>query len=154
MKKFAFPLDKVLEVRELRRLIAEEKLGALLKEMYLIEQALDMAKQKELENKRVLMAQLDEQKGGVDLYQIKATLAYGAAIDEDIRELEKKLDDHMVLVREAQEEVIAKTKDKKALEQLKEKHLAEYMDMYWWERSKELDEIGTMYFTRNGKEVI
>lgn len=53
MKKFAFPLDKVLEVRELRRLIAEEKLGALLKEMYLIEQALDMAKQKEVSVKQL-----------------------------------------------------------------------------------------------------
>jgi len=150
LKKFAFPLEKVLEVRELRRLIAEERLAVLLNEMRAIEHSLEVTKKLEVQNRHALVALA---KGGIDPFQIKAVLNYGAALNEDIEKTKEQLARHAVLVREAQEEAILRTREKKALEQLKEKHLSQYMDEYWWEQSKELDEIGSRYFKRNGKEV-
>ncbi len=150
MRKFAFPLEKVLEVRELKRLIAEERLGALLNEMYAIEHALEVIEERETKNRDDLLALV---KQGFDSFQMKAILNYGAALNEDIRTTKEQLARQTLLVREAQEEAISRTTEKKALEQLKEKHRSQYMKAYWWEQNKELDEIGSRYYQRNGKEV-
>ncbi|HRC96416.1 MAG TPA: flagellar export protein FliJ, partial [Coprothermobacter proteolyticus] len=115
-----------------------------------IEHSLEVTKKLEAQNRHALVALA---KGGIDPFQIKAVLNYGAALNEDIEKTKEQLARHTVLVREAQEEAILRTREKKALEQLKEKHLSQYMDEYWWEQSKELDEIGSRYFKRNGKEV-
>lgn len=69
MRKFAFPLEKVLEVRELKRLIAEERLGALLNEMYAIEHALEVIEERETKNRDDLLALV---KQGFDSFQMKA----------------------------------------------------------------------------------
>ncbi len=150
MRKFAFPLEKVLEVRELKRLIAEERLGALLNEMYAIEHALELIEQRETQNRHDLLALA---KQGFDSFQMKAILNYGAVLNEDIRRTKEQLAKQTLLVREAQEEAILRTREKKALEQVKEKHRSQYMESYWWEQNKELDEIGSRYYQRNGKEV-
>lgn len=150
MRKFAFPLEKVLEVREIKRLISEEKLGALLNEMYAIEHALELIEQRETQNRHDLLALA---KQGFDSFQMKAILNYGAALNEDIRRTKEQLAKQTLLVREAQEEAILRTREKKALEQVKEKHRSQYMESYWWEQNKELDEIGSRYHQRNGKEV-
>lgn len=150
MRKFAFPLEKVLEVREIKRLISEEKLGALLNEMYAIEHALELIEQRETQNRHDLLALA---KQGFDSFQMKAILNYGAALNEDIRRTKEQLAKQTLLVREAQEEAILRTREKKALEQVKEKHRSQYMESYWWEQNKELDEIGSRYYQRNGKEV-
>ncbi len=84
---------------------------------------------------------------------MKAILNYGAALNEDIRRTKEQLAKQTLLVREAQEEAILRTREKKALEQVKEKHRSQYMESYWWEQNKELDEIGSRYYQRNGKEV-
>ncbi len=150
MKKFVFPLEKVLAVREMRKLIAEEKLGGLLREIYVIKNALSLAESARLENQANLRMHLS---GSVNLRQVKTLLRYGNAISEDISSRKEELVHQESMVRKAQEEVLARTQEKRALERLKEKQISHHRAMYWWEQGKQLDEIGTMYFNRSEKEV-
>ena len=150
LKKFVFPLEKVLAVREMKRLIAEEKLGGLLREMHVVKDALSIAESARLDNQASLRIHLLK---SVDLGQVKALLVYGNAISEDISNRKEELVYQESMVRKAQEEVLARTQEKRALERLKEKQISLHRSMYWWEQGKQLDEIGTMYFNRSEKEV-
>ncbi len=150
MKQFVFPLQKVLAVREIKRLIAEERLGGLLREMRVIKDALRIAESARLNNQASLRTHLS---GSVDLRQVKALLDYGNAVSEDISSRKEELVHQESMVRKAQEEVLARTQEERALERLKEKQISRHKAMYWWEQGKQLDEIGTMYFNRIEKEV-
>lgn len=143
MRKFRFPLEKVLEVRELRKLIAEEKLACLLGEMYKIE--------KDLENTRAVAAgnqvYLREQISGcLDLGKVQDALVFRTEVNNQISQIEDALSKKTVEVRQAQQEVITRNQEMKALQRLKEKQLANYKALYWWEHSKQMDELATMRF--------
>ncbi|HHX10837.1 MAG TPA: hypothetical protein GX729_05685 [Firmicutes bacterium] len=145
MRKFRFPLEKVLEVRELRKLIAEEKLALLLGEMYEIEKALEDTRAVAAGNQMYLRQHLS---GRLNLARVQDALMFRTAIDIKITEIEDALSRKAVEVRQAQQEVVERNQEMKALQGLKEKQLANYKAMYWWEHSKQMDEIGTMRFNR------
>jgi len=65
-----------------------------------------------------------------------------------INEIEDALSRKTAEVRQAQQEVVLRHQEMKTLQRLKEKQLANYKQMYWWEHSKQLDEIATMRFAR------
>lgn len=145
MRKFRFPLEKVLEVRELRKLIAEEKLAALLGEMYRIEKALEDTRAIAARNQGYLRHHIS---GRLDLDKVQDALVFRTAINMQINESEDALSRKTAEVRQAQQEVVLRHQEMKTLQQLKEKQLANYKQMYWWEHSKQLDEIATMRFAR------
>ncbi|NLC14985.1 MAG: flagellar export protein FliJ [Firmicutes bacterium] len=146
MRKFRFPLEKVLTVRELRKLIAEEKLAAFLGEMYRIQKDLDDAMETAAGNREYLRRHLS---GHLDLTKVQDALVFRAAIDRDITQVQDALARKTAEVRQAQQEVVARNQEMKALQRLKEKQLAGYRAMYWWEHSKQMDELGTMRFIRD-----
>lgn len=145
MRKFRFPLEKVLEVRELRKLIAEEKLAALLGEMYRIEKALEDTRAIAARNQGYLRHHIS---GHLDLDKVQDALVFRTAINMQINEIEDALSRKTAEVRQAQQEVVLRHQEMKTLQRLKEKQLANYKQMYWWEHSKQLDEIATMRFAR------
>ncbi|HHY16935.1 MAG TPA: hypothetical protein GX524_02560 [Firmicutes bacterium] len=151
MRNFKFRLERVLAVRDLNKFVAEEKLGRLLRDMYLIRNDLNMATAAGLENCASLRKEVS---GQIDLPRIKALLRYGAVVDKYISVKKEELAQKERSVRKAQEEVLARTQEKRALERLKERQISRYRALYWWEQSKQLDEIGSVYFGRNAKEVI
>lgn len=145
MRKFRFPLEKVLEVRELRKLIAEEKLAALLGEMYRIEKALEDTRAIAARNQGYLRHHIS---GRLDLDKVQDALVFRTAINMQINEIEDALSRKTAEVRQAQQEVVLRHQEMKTLQRLKEKQLANHKQMYWWEHSKQLDEIATMRFAR------
>jgi flagellar FliJ protein len=145
LRKFRFPLEKVLEVRELRKLIAEEKLAALLGEMYRIEKALEDTRAIAARNQGYLRHHIS---GRLDLDKVQDALVFRTAINMQINEIEDALSRKTAEVRQAQQEVVLRHQEMKTLQRLKEKQLANYKQMYWWEHSKQLDEIATMRFAR------
>lgn len=145
MKKFSFSLEKVLAVRELRKLIAEENLAVLLNDMYLAEKALDMSKILARDNETRLRNQLV---GNLDLCEINTLLNFREAVNGQIIKRKEELTQKRSLVQEAQQEVIVRNQDMKVIHRLKEKQKSRYMKRYWWEHSKQMDQIGALYFNR------
>lgn len=146
MRKFRFPLERVLEVRELRKLIAEEKLAARLGEMYRIQKDLDDARAAADSNQDYLRKQLS---GRLELGKVRYAIAYRSELDGRLARVADALSRKKAEVRRAQDEVIARNKEMKVLQRLKETQLAGYKAMYWWEYGKQLDELGTIRFIRD-----
>ena len=120
MRKFRFPLEKVLEVRELRKLIAEEKLAALLGEMYRIEKALEDTRAMAARNQGYLRHHIS---GRLDLDKVQDALVFRTAINMQINEIEDALSRKTAEVRQAQQEVVLRHQEMKTLQRLKEKQL-------------------------------
>ncbi|HHY11847.1 MAG TPA: hypothetical protein GX529_04375 [Firmicutes bacterium] len=145
MRKFRFPLEKVLTVRELRKLIAEEKLGVLLKDMYRVEKALENARAVVVDNQTHLREQLS---GYLDLDTVQDLLNFRTAAGMEVTKTEAELSRKDSQVKQAQEEVVARNQEMKALQRLKQKQVSHYKVLYWWEHSKQMDRMGALYFNR------
>ncbi len=145
MKKFSFSLEKVLAVRELRKLIAEEKLAAALNDMHRTETALNEARAVERTNEARLRQQLA---GNLDLQEVNILLNFRKAVDHEIIKRKEELTQKQSLAQRVQEEVIARNQDMKVLHRLREKQKLRYKKRYRWEHSKQMDQIGALYFNR------
>lgn len=148
MRKFAFRLQSVLEVREIRKLLAEEKLGVCLKSEREARALLDHAQATEKQAFEQLEGCLQ---GTIDPFTVKSSRAHLEVARENTVQRAQDLEKVTVLVDRAREELVARTREHKVLVNLKEKRLREYRNNYWWEQSKLMDEIGTARFNRQNE---
>ncbi|HHW19412.1 MAG TPA: hypothetical protein GXX30_11085 [Firmicutes bacterium] len=145
MKRFSFPLEKVLEVREIKRLLAEEKLGLALREKSRAEASLYSAlkvRAKAMDDWRRALT------GRLDPVLVRDIFRYGEVVEEEVRQRREQLKQRDLEVQVARKEVLERTQEEKALRRYRQKKLSEYRAWYWWEQGKILDEIGTDRFTR------
>ena len=145
MKRFSFPLEKVLEVREIKKLLAEEKLGLALREKSRAEASLSSAlkvRAKTMDDWRRALT------GRLDPVLVRDIFRYGEVVEEEVRQRREQLKQRDLEVQVARKEVLERTQEEKALRKYRQKKLSEYRAWYWWEQGKILDEIGTDRFTR------
>ncbi len=146
MKRFTYPLEKALEIRELKKLLAEEKLGEARREeartRERLSEAADM-RDRCFEDIRASVS------GRVDPGAVKHLLKFESSIEDEIWRQKTDLVTREGQTRQATSVVVARTQEERTLLIHREDRLAEYKSLYWWEQGKELDEIGAVRFIRN-----
>lgn len=138
MRRFRFDLQRVLDIRELRKLLAEENLGRCLRAERQAESKLDQActLQRDLWDRQRAMAT-----GRIEPWNLKALLRYRTFVEEEIGCLEGELQRKKELTGEARSRAIACATEQESLAKLKDRRKKEYQDLYWWQQGKVLDEI-------------
>ncbi|EIW01104.1 flagellar export protein FliJ [Thermoanaerobacter siderophilus] len=137
MKKFEFNLQPVLNLKEQSEKIEKERLSKIMAEINLQKEKLHNLT-KHLND--VLEERKDEISKGTTALKIAESDAYVRKIQqmiEDKRNLIKKLEKDADLVRE---NLLKISKEKKALENLREKQFTEYQYLLNLEQNKVIDE--------------
>jgi flagellar export protein FliJ len=145
LKRFEFPLEKALEIRGLRKLLAEEKLGEAQREENRTRARLNLAygmRDECFEEMRAAMG------GRVDPEGIRQLVRYESSLEDEIMRQRGDVTKREAAARVALEVVVERTKEERALEKHRENRLREYRSLYWWDQGKVLDEIGAQRFTR------
>lgn len=146
MKKFVFGLVRVLEVRELKKLLAEEQLGARLRDERAARQLLASSEEK----REALFSEFRRKASGrLDPADLKRLVMYRESVEDEIFRRKGELKRKEALTESAREEAVLRTQEQRALERHRENQLRQYKARYWWEQGKELDEIGSERFGRN-----
>lgn len=145
LKRFEFPLEKALEVRQIKRLLAEEKLGEALRNEGIVKSRLDAAyKERESLHRHLLNARV----GALDCATMKYLMQYEQSVEDEIFRQKVDLKAKRELTAKARDAAVDRTREERALEKHKENKLREYRAAFWWEQSKALDDIGTDRFNR------
>jgi len=135
----------VLEIRRIRKLLAEEKLGEAQRNENAVESRLDAACEAREEAAREVRSALS---GRLDSRLMKRMMRFGESIDNEIFRHRADLKAKREITRKAREVAILRTQEERALERHRENKLREYMDAFWWQQAKVLDEIGAERFLR------
>lgn len=146
MKRFLFPLEKALEIRQLKKLFAEEKLGEAQTEESRARTRLSGAvgmRDRCFEEIRGAMG------GRVRLEEMRHLLRYESSIEDEIVRQKSDLAKREASTKVAREVVAARTQEERTLDKHRENRLREYRAQFWWEEGKELDEMGSQRFIRN-----
>lgn len=145
MRRFRFDLQRVLDIRELRKLLAEENLGRCLREEKQAQSRLDQAYTLQRD---VWDRQRAEAEGRLEPWTLKALLRYRTFVEEEIGCLEGELQGKKELTGQARSRAIACAREVESLSKLKDRRKKEYRDFYWWQQGKVLDEIAALWFNQ------
>lgn len=145
MKRFSFGLEKVLEIRDLRRQMAEEDFGRATKRLQ-VSQARLRDSQKNME--RHLIDTKHALSGALDLCLVRDFMIYRDEIKEQISKRSEETRESETLVNEARDELVDRTRASKALQNFKDRQFREYRTAYWKEQGKTLDEIANDQYSR------
>lgn len=145
MKRFSFNLQKVADVRELKRRIAEEKLGLALGEKIRAERELGRAAAAEERAGKEIAGMTQ---GIVDTVLVVYALRYRSRAEEDVARCRKLVEQAEAKLQAAREEALKRITEHEVMVKLRKRRFEGYMDAYWWEYSKTLDEIGLLRHVR------
>lgn len=145
MKRFEFPLEKALEIRELRKLLAEEELGKAQRDENRTRARLSMAFGMRDECFEEMRASME---GRVDPEGIRHLVRYESSLEDEIMRQRSDLEKRKAATQKALGEAVDRTKEERALEKHRENRFREYRSLYWWEQGKVLDETGSQRFIR------
>lgn len=146
MKRFEFPLEKALEIRQIKRLLAEEKLGEALRNEGRTKSRLDAAKRERESACRDLLGAMS---GALDTGAMKRMVRYEESVEDEVFRQKADLKAKREATALARETALARTREERALEKHKENKLREYKAVFWWEQGKVLDEMGSERFNRS-----
>lgn len=145
MRRFEFPLEKVLEVRQIKRLVAEEKLAEALREEDRARDSLEaVLDEQEAANEKFRSFLL----GTLDPVRLRSMVRYGESLEKEIFRTKADLREKEEITGAARFEAIDRTKDEEALIIHKEEMYREHKAAFWWEQGKALDEIGSQRYLR------
>lgn len=145
MKRFAFPLEKALEIRQLRELLAEEKLGQVQREENRTRARLNTA----FRTRDQCFEEIREALGGrVEPGEMRQLLRYETSVEDEIVRQKTDLTKREAATREARDVAVVRTQEERALEKHRENRFREYRALFWWEEGKVLDEVGSHRFIR------
>lgn len=145
LKRFAFPLEKALEIRQLRKLLAEEKLGEAEAEEGRVRDRLSRAVG---EQGKCFGRLREAMSGQVDPGEMRQLLRYRTSVEDEILRQTGDLVRKQALTKEAMDVVVVRTQEERTLEKHRENRLHDYMARFWWEEAKQMDEVGSQRFTR------
>lgn len=145
MRKFSFNLQRVTDVRELRRRLAEERLGLAVAERVRAEKALEEAVSEE---RRVRREIGDMTRGVVNTAHLGFVLAYRTRAEEEVAERQNGLEDAEARLETARREALLRINDHEVMLKLKKRRFMSYLDDYWWDQGKTLDEVGLVRHAR------
>lgn len=145
MRKFAFPLEKALEIRQLKKLLAEEALGESRRKEEAARARLDAALTRRLECFDEIRRALAKK---VDAVEMRHIQRYRVSVEDDVARQETDLARRREATERALAEAVARTLEERTLERHKENLKREYMADFWWEDGKALDEMASQRFNR------
>lgn len=145
MKRFSFNLQRVADVREIRRRIAEERLGLAAAERVVAERELEEA---QLQASRAQQQVGEMICGIIDTERLKFVLAYERKAREAETEKRDLLEKADAKLEAARSEAIRRISDHEVMLRLRQRLFRSYVDDYWWEQGKVLDEVGVMRHRR------
>lgn len=148
MKRFSFNLQKVADVREIRRRVAEEKLGLALGEKIRAECELGRALSAE---ERVRKEIAGMTRGIVDTVLVIYAFRYRSRAEEDVVRCRNLVEQAEAKLESAREEALKRITEHEVMVRLRKRRFEGYMDAYWWEYSKTLDEAGLLRHVRREK---
>ena len=147
MKKYTFRLQPVLDIKA-------NKLNEKLVELAQIQQALSVEQEK-LDNLQSAkntayeeLIQIYSAENALDIREVCNYKNYLGKVDTEIKQQEESIENIMFFVRQKQNEVNEALKEKKILEKLKEKEKTAYLNEFFAQESKELDDIASTRYAR------
>jgi flagellar FliJ protein len=151
MRRYSFKLQKVLDFRETRERLAQEALADATREHLGAQRALDEMRERK---SRLLQDVGDAEAGDVDLRQIELCLDY---IEFLLGKIEWQTDEVAALgevVGEKREELTQASRDKKAIQKVKDRDFGEYVAVMRTLEQKLIDEVATTKAARriSGRE--
>ena len=117
MKRFEFPLERVLEIRRIRKLLAEEKLGEAQRNENAVESRLDAACEAREEAAREVRSALS---GRLDSRLMKRMMRFRQSIENEIFRHSTDLKAKREVTEKAREIVLLRTQEERALEKVRE----------------------------------
>ena len=150
MKRFVFDLQRVLEVRELNKLLAEERLGQRLRDERNAKDLLTSSEEKRDDLFREIRLKVV---GVIKPSDLRRLAMYRETIEDEIFRRQGELVRKEALTESAREEAVLRTQEQKALERHRDNQVKEYRARYWWQQGKELDDIGSTRFLMKRTEV-
>lgn len=147
MKKYSFRLQSILDIKE-------NKLNEKLIELAQIQQILsdEEAKLDTLQTKKdnayEELIQIYSLEKALDIREVCNYKGFLGKITIDIKQQEDRIENVMMYVREKQKEVNEALKEKKILENLKEKEKTAYYQEFLKQEAKELDDISSTRYAR------
>lgn len=145
MKRFRFPLEKALEVRGLRRLLAEQKLGEARREEDRVRARLSTAC---LMRDRCFDEMRTAASGRVDPAVVQHLARYERGLEDEVMRHRTDLARKAEATRRAVDQVVERSREERALEKYREDRFSQYRKRYWWEQGKALDELASQRFAR------
>lgn len=146
MAVFAFRLQKVLHYKQQVEDQKKQELFHLLKIFHEEEKILHRLNE-------LLLQKLSEfetkQEGDLDILELLFYAEYIARVNREIEAQQKKLVELSRRIEQKREEVIAASKERRVLEQLRDKKYKEYLKSEGRREQKFLDEIGNNAYVRN-----
>jgi flagellar export protein FliJ len=146
MRKFVFSLERVLEIRELKKLLAEERLGQSLRDERNAKARLVSSEEKRQD---LFVEMRQKMVGSIDPTDLTRLFTYREAVEDEIFRRQGELVRKESLTDSARQEAVLRTQEQKALEKYRDNHWKEYMTRYWWQQGKELDYVGSTRFARS-----
>ena len=145
MKRFRFPLEKALEIRGIKKLLAEEKLGCARREE---KRTRDMLEGAVNERERCFESIRASLSNRVVPRDMRTLMRYEASIEDEIWRQKTDLVKKEAATVSAVEVVVERTKEERTLLTHRENLLADYRSTYWWAQGKAMDEVGSQRFVR------
>lgn len=138
MKKFRFPLEKLLRVRGLRVKSAQKALSEAVtvhqREQVLCDRALDLYQ-------RTSSSLCQQELAGIPAGDLRSGRIYLDQIFEEVAERQGAVKAAFSRVLEQRRLLVESMRDHKSLERLKEKHRLNYLQSLRREEQKSLDEV-------------
>ncbi len=142
MKKFRFPLQKILNIKSAEEKLLQKKLSMQLAGLRTAEQS----KQITLSNIQTTWQEKSEHTshGRTSSSQVQAYYNYLRSLESQLVLNEKEIINYQRAVHKAREILVAKTQEKKTLERLKEGKFAAFKKSYKILEQKTQDEISSI----------
>lgn len=145
MRRFRFPLERVLEIRELKTLMAEERLA-------LAAWATGEAEARLRESSARRNLAMEQMRaavtGPVRSFHIVSHSLYLSSVSDEVLSRARELDERREAENQCRQMVVAARKDEQILKKYRNKLFRQYRALYWKEDTKRLDEIATQRFNR------
>jgi flagellar export protein FliJ len=145
LKRFRFPLEKALEVRELERLVSEQKLGAFLRELANTETRIGQVESLLDFSSHTLK---DSVQGYIDPARVRDILRFNTSLRTERTGLQRDLARHKENSNKAREEVVQRMMDEETLKNYKTRLKKAYNKVYWWQQGKVLDEVSSTRYAK------
>ncbi|MEL7564674.1 MAG: flagellar export protein FliJ [Dehalobacterium sp.] len=143
MKKFSFPLQAVLNVREMAEDLAKQKLAHAQQQFEAEKEKLRYMEDEWIQVCRVISG---------DLEQIKQNHYYREMLNNRIESQKCIVAQKQSLLKKARQKAIMAERDRKVIENLKALHVKEYRQMVLAEEQKFLDEIAVLRYAGNKRQ--
>lgn len=144
MRRFRFPLERVLELRRYKEREWELKLAKITGECVLLQQEIQ---QRTDELARIM--QSGAQAGGkIDMERRVLNELFMLRLKQEREKLSDELALKEIKRQEVQEKYFAASRERKVIDKLKERRAAEYADMLKKEEIKQIDDLNNSRYRR------